>query len=628
MWVGRPEPGRGGAVAENVLDPSSSAGSKGPLAALARAYSLEVDYLRSWGLSEIYYCGEQVVRVPYLSRDDEVLATAYLSASGGPRRTWKRGDWPALHGLQRLAAIRRTGWVVLVAHEAAAWVLQRHGLPVLAVPGWASWRSTWAELLAGLEVYVWSAAEDAELPAKMIADLPGARRLTAQPDGPGPLEAQLAGTDVGALVAELKETARPLVVEKPASGETGQADLYRLAAPFLAGADVLAAVGRAIRRLGYGGTRWPALVLYLAMSTRLLLLRRGAPPVHACVMGPPSLGKSFLVYVVQQLVPEPYRVVLDAGSPAAIIYEPVDLRHRVLIVGEADSLPTDEDSPLASAVRNLLQEGFLRYSRPCMGPDGSLTTQVLEKAGPTAMVTSTTRRLPAQMGSRFVTLWLDDSPEQLRAALAAQAALEVNGPEEPDRALLAHQAYLQERAPWDVVVPFAPALGQQLGRSRAYPRVSRDFPRVLALTKAAAVLQHSQREVGADGRLIAQIADYRTVYELVAPMYADNSDGVAARERAAVEAVRDLLALKGPGDAANGSEVAARLGISVPAATHRLQGALEAGWLVNAEARPRCPYKLRLGNPLPPRSGLPEPASLLDGDAHRPPDCQAAGDLC
>ena len=53
--------------------------------------------------------------------------------------------------------------------------------------------------------------------------------------------------------------------------------------------------------------------------------------------------------------------MIDAGSPRVLIYEKPDLRHRVVVFGEADSLPAGEDNPAASAVRNLLQEHELRY---------------------------------------------------------------------------------------------------------------------------------------------------------------------------------------------------------------------------------------------------------------------------
>jgi hypothetical protein len=588
------------------------------LAVLAERYRLDLSYLREWGLGQIYYSGEPVVRVPYLDEYGRLLATCYLNPSGVPWREWKRGDRPQLHGLQHLAGIRRAGWVVLVGREPPAWTLHWHRVPTLGLPGWASWRPEWAKPLAGLEVYLLPEADDAELPAQLLADLPHARWMPAQPDVPGPLAEHLAGTDLRARVAELKLLARPIAAPTWVKAEAAPAIWQDQAQPFLEGADVLAALARSLRAQGYGGNLRPALLLYLAMTTRLLALRPGATPVHICVIGPASVGKSYLVRVVRNLFPEVSLVLIDAGSPAAIIYTPCDLRRKVLIVGELDSLPTDEDDPLASAIRNLLQDGVLRYSRPDRTAEGTLMTQVVEREGPTVMITTATCRPPSQLETRFLLLWLDDSGTQLQASLAAQAQLEVGGLEEPDPALIAYQGYLEARGPWEVVVPYAPALAYVLGRPGAHPRLRRDFARLLALIKAVALLRHAQRTVAPDGRLVAELVDYAAVVALLGPLYSDSADGVAARERETVEAVRRLLAVKGAGETANASEVAAQLGVSLPAATHRIRCAVDGHWLINDETRRSCAYRLRLGEPLPVRSGLPDPAALLEVDVCQP----------
>ena len=53
---------------------------------------------------------------------------------------------------------------------------------------------------------------------------------------------------------------------------------------------------------------------------------------------------------------------IDAGSQKVLIYEKGDLRHRVLVFGEADSIPMGEDNPASSALRSLLQDHHLNYS--------------------------------------------------------------------------------------------------------------------------------------------------------------------------------------------------------------------------------------------------------------------------
>jgi len=199
-----------------------------------------------------------------------------------------------------------------------------------------------------------------------------------------------------------------------------------------------------------------------------------------------------------------------------------------------------------------------------------------------------------------------DDQDSIRAALAAQAAVEVAGAAEPDPALVAAQAYLQRLAPWDVVVPYAGELAALIGRSPAAPRIKRDFARLLSLIKAHAVLCHGQRSRDASGRLVASAEDYATVYELMGDVYAQSASGASLRIREVVEAVRELRG----GTAVRITAVAARLGINKMAASRRVNAALRAGYLVNNENRRGQPASLDLGDPLPPNDGLPRPEEL------------------
>lgn len=124
----------------------------------------------------------------------------------------------------------------------------------------------------------------------------------------------------------------------------------------------------------------------------------------------------------------------------------------------------------------------------------------IEKQGPSVLITTSTRRLGEQLMSRLFVLDVPDDAEQLRKALAAQAQIEIYGVPEANNSLIALQAYLQQKAPWDVVVPFAPALAEGIGRSVINPRVLRDYQKLISLVKAVAVLNCEKRERGKDGR--------------------------------------------------------------------------------------------------------------------------------
>ena len=171
---------------------------------------------------------------------------------------------------------------------------------------------------------------------------------------------------------------------------------------------------------------------------------------------------------------------------------------------------------------------------------------------------------------------------------------------------------LQRCAPWDVVVPFAKQIGDALGRSPKSARVLRDFSRLLSLVKSVAIVRHASRGRDADGRLVAEVADYRTVFELVADVYDVSSTGAGKKVRDTVEVVAKLKA-EYKSEHVTKKAVAERLGIGAGPAWRRIRSALAGGWLVNAESRKGYPADLVIGDPLPARDGLPDP-DLFESD--------------
>jgi hypothetical protein len=90
--------------------------------------------------------------------------------------------------------------------------------------------------------------------------------------------------------------------------------------------------------------------------------------------------------------------------------------------------------------------------------------------------------------------------------------------------------------PRDVVVPYAPIIGQQVDR-RAL-RIRRDFGGVPALTKASALLHRAQRKVDEQGRIIAELTDYT----LATNVLGGRLEEVIHGDTAAIDQVRDVIA--------------------------------------------------------------------------------------
>ncbi len=207
--------------------------------------------------------------------------------------------------------------------------------------------------------------------------------------------------------------------------------------------------------------------------------------------------------------------------------------------------------------------------------------------------------------TRLFTLEISDSREQIGAALETQAALEMEGVKPPDGALIAFQLYLQLRAPVRVRVPYTKELGAAMAKMAVAPRILRDFARLISLIKSTALIRHHQRQLDAEGQIIATLADYETVRELVNEMYVDSSTGATSDIRKLVEAVIRLDASRADGGRITNTTLAKELGTGVKQITRRARKAIKLDWLVNREQRKSYPADYAPGEPMPETEGLP-----------------------
>ncbi|MFC1902348.1 hypothetical protein ACFLX3_05445 [Chloroflexota bacterium] len=465
------------------------------------------------------------------------------------------------------------------------------------------------EYLKGLEVFVWQEPDAEDFTLRLLASAPSLRYIRA-PDGIKDIsEAHIQGHDIPALIEELKAKAESGQELKDQYDNEQLKQLYIEAKAIIEAVDPLEIVKDAIRSLGYGGDIRPAIIVYLAGTSRLLAMRDGAMPVHLLITGISSSGKSYTLRVVLILFPAEAYHVISAGSPRTIIYDDIDLQHRLLIFGEADSLPAGEDNPAASAIRNLLQDHCLHYEVTIRDADtGDYTVRKVVKQGPTVLITTSTRSLGAQLMTRLFTLEIGDSKEQIEAALETQAALETEGLKPLDGALVAFQHYLQLKAPLKVIVPFAGELAKAMGKMTSAPRILRDFARLLSLIKSVAIIRHQWRQTDNEDRLVATLADYGTVRELVNDMYINSNTGANNEIRKLVEAVKTLDASWTEGERITVTKLATYLDTSKMAASRRAKKALKEGWLLNRESRRGYPADFAIGEPMPETEGLP----LLD----------------
>jgi hypothetical protein len=478
------------------------------LQALADAKHLPIDFLDSLGISEAK-AGLTCLKIPYYSEDGQEIAIRFrMALTGNCRFKWRKGDHTSPYGLNKLDMARKMGWILVVG-ESDCWTAWYYNLPAIGAPGKSIWPLNWGDYLKGLDVYLWQEPEAEDFTLRVLESAPELRYIPA-PDGIKDIsEAHIQGIKIPEWLDELKSKAEYGKELKTRIANLQLAESYEAAKSVIETSDPLERIKESLRDTGYGGDLKPALITYLAATSRLLGMRDGAMPVHLLLIGPPSAGKSYTVNQILKLLPEEAYHVIDAGSPRTLIYDNSDLRHKVVIFSEADSIPMDEDNSAASAIRNLLQDHELHYAVTVRDAEtGDFTVREVKKPGPTVLITTSTKPLGAQLMTRLFTLEISDSDAQIRAALSSQALLELVGIKPPDESLKAFQHYLQLKAPARVFVPFVKELSNALGEIAGAPRINRDFARLISLIKSVALLRQHSRKIDGQGRIIATLEDY------------------------------------------------------------------------------------------------------------------------
>lgn len=613
------KPANGGKGDYSVIVPefnsksSDSAQVKGvTVHSFATVKKLPEAFLKANGLADVKYNGESAVSFPHRNVDGETKALFYrltLTAdSPGKRFAWKKGDKPILYGLDRLESIRKAGWVLLVEGPSDSLTLWLHDLPAIGIPGKSTWRTEWANYFKGLDVYLWQEPDAEDLTKKVFESIPTLKVIRA-PEGVKDIsEAHIQGKPITTYIEKLKTKA---IVAKDIQAGITEKELNRLygeAKTVIESDDPLFVIENGIRKIGYGGDIKPAIITYLAATTRLLEMRIGSMPVHELLVGPSSSGKTYTVGITKLLLPKEAYYEIDVASPTALIYGDEPLKNKVLIFSEADSMPKGNDSTAACVLRSLLQNNEVSYEVTVIDKEtGKRVVLKIHKEGPTSVLTTSTSPLEEQLATRMFAIEMRDDKEQINAALRAQAQIEIKGVFAPAKELISFQRYLQLKAPISVFVPFAEGLSAALiHQSLSTPRILRDYNKLISMVKAVAIIRQFLRKRDDQGRIIAELTDYEKVRELVNSIYVDTK-GASKDVCDLIDAVAHFSDRKRPDytDKISGTKLANYLDISSMSISRRAKKAIEMGWLINKEWRKGYPANYELGEPLPSEVGLP-----------------------
>jgi hypothetical protein len=532
------------------------------------------------------------------------VAARFRVAMEGDRFRWRRDTQLCLYGLWRLPEMRSSPSVVLVEGESDAQTLWHYRISALGLPGASTWKEAWAPLLNAFEViYVViepGASGEAMLQwlkTSVIRDRVRLVRLGPYKD-PSALHLDSAQAFEEQWQAALA-AASPWIDEAEAERSREAAVQHALAKALLEDPQLLETIGQVMQQRGYAGDVTPAKMIYVALTSRLL-----ERPQNVGVVAPSAAGKNRAVDEAVALMPPEAVYTIKAGTPRALIYCNENFQHRVIVVAEADSIP--EDGPAATAIRSLAADNSMAYDVVEKHPKtGRFETRHIEKPGPTGLITTSTKSLGEQLGTRVLEVPVRDDEEQTRAVMKAHAR--TVGPSKaspPDLApFLALQRWLALQGAQRIIIPFAETLSELLPAKAV--RMRRDFRQLLTCVQAIALLYQCQRQKTDDGAIIATLEDYRQARELLAPIFDSvAAEGITPAVRSTVEAVQ-------PDEELTETALAQRLKVSKSTANYRVKRAFAGGWLVNHETRKNYPAKLAKGAPLPEvKSVLPTPADI------------------
>lgn len=399
--------------------------------------------------------------------------------------------------------------------------------------------------------------------------------------------------------------------ETPATLQPSQQEGANVAIGLAHEPSILAAFTRDLAACGVVGEERAAKLLYLVVTTRLF-----ERPVSAVLKGPSSAGKSGLLKHVLDFFPATAAYALSAMSERALAYSQEPLGHRMLVVYEAAGIRGEFATYL---MRSLLSEGRVRYETVEKSEQQSFRARLIERAGPTGLLMTTTDiNLHPENETRLLSIPVTDTSEQTKSVLRRQAQqAEGTAFRQVDLAAwIALQTGL-ESGDRQVVIPYASTLAERTPAVAL--RLRRDFPAVLSLISAHALLHRARRSRDEQARIMAALEDYAAVHELVADLIAESTDSaVPSTVRETCEAVRRL------GTAASGAhrvtvaEVARELKLDKSAALRRVQAAITCGYLGNREQRRGRAATLYVAAPLPSKVEVLPPPDVL---AACSPDC-------
>ncbi len=569
--------------------------------------NIPLNFLTSLGLTDFQYMGAPAIRITYRDTAGAEAAIRFrIALEGHDKFRWRKGSHPSLYGLDRLQGAGTTPSIVMVEGESDCHTLWQHGIPALGLPGAANWSEDRdAAHLDGFEIiYVvlepdqGGEAVQKWVSASKIRDRVKFVRLGAFKD-PSALYCD-SPNDFHERWQAALDNATAWKEEQEERIEEARQAAWEVCKTLAQKRDILAHFKSELEASGVVGEAKNASILFLAVMSRLF-----DRPVSVAVKGPSSGGKSFMVERVLSFFPDHAIYKLTGMSEKALAYSEEPLKHRMLVIYESSGMANDYQSYL---IRTLLSEGCIAYETVEKTPEG-MRSRRIEREGPTGLITTTTAaKLHPENETRLLSLTVSDTPEQTRSILRKQADVSAYVPAHHEE-FHALQVWI-ETGQKCVVIPYVGVLSDLV--SPAAVRMRRDFPMLLSLIQAHALLHQANRERDAQGRIVAYLADYAAVYDLVADLVREGVQAtVPKRIRETVEVVAALSDTHSEGVPL--TTLVKTLGLDKSACSRRVKECVGLGYLNNEEDRKGRPARLKIGEELPDEADVfPKPEVMWE----------------
>jgi hypothetical protein len=317
----------------------------------------------------------------------------------------------------------------------------------------------------------------------------------------------------------------------------------------------------------------------------------------------------------KQFIPTSAYEEFEGMSEKAIVYlKGLTLKNKHLVIGEASGMA---DGAGRTLLRQLLSEGKVRYATVESTEEGLKGLELPTLEGPCGLImTTTANAIHAEDENRMLAVNVHESPEQIGAALMALAEGVDRKEEELDlKPWFALFEYVKS-GPKKVAIPFAADMARRLPRT--HDKVKRDFPQVLSLITASALLHSCNRDCTKDGTVIATADDYRLVYDLVNEAVSEGlAKAVPVSIRNVVEEVERQNRRGTIGFGVSNTQLADALKRDPSAISRATKKAIDDGYLENTQPGQGREAKLIIGGrKMPHGSALPTPDELFGGEVH------------